>query len=166
MEDPQRGINFVSRNWHLLHDVGQCGLWKVTDAKWCVGRERRTAVQTYSCKTTPNWTSEIITDEKIQYQTSQSSLPMGEFKRRELHHPCYLPIYLTGSMQVRKKNCLAALFTHVKSEIVPRCLTPVRPKLHTKKKKKKDLTGSTYCFSPPLRLAWNSSWFRLTRPSS
>lgn len=59
---------------------------------------------TCSCKKTSNWTSEIISDETIQYHTPQSSLPMWGFKRRGSHHPCYLPIYFTGSMQVRKKK--------------------------------------------------------------
>lgn len=112
----------------------------VIDAKWCEAGNKKKVVQTYSCEKTPSRTFEIITDEMIRYQTPKSSLPMGGFKRRELHHPCYLPIYFTGSMRVRKKKLFSCPLypIFILEKKVPRCFIPIRPKLLTKNKQNKE----------------------------
>jgi len=59
----------------------------------------------------PSWTSEIITDETIQYQTPKSSLPTGGLRGGN-HIILVISLYvLQEACMSGEKKCLAALFT-------------------------------------------------------
>lgn len=107
-------------------------MWAV-NGNGCKSVWKKPAVQTYSCK--KSWWNDKISD---------SDLPS---RWEGLHHPCYLPIYFTGSMRVRRKLFSCPLYPLLKS---PSVLNPHPSQAsYQKNKQTKNLTGSTYCFSPP-----------------
>lgn len=113
-------------------------------------KKKKDSVEICSCNTTK--TTEIIAKDNLHPW-------WGILGRRELHRPCYFPLDLTGSMQMRKSN--TRLFS------CPRCPCQIRNSplvinFHSSKasyrgKKKSDRQSAT------LSLSWESSWFRLTK---
>lgn len=105
MEDPR--INVVSLT------VRRRTVWDVKCYRVNMGvfgkKKKKDSVEICSCNTTK--TTEIIAKENLHPW-------WGILGRRELHRPCYFPLDLTGSMQMRKSN--TRLFS------CPRCPCQIR----------------------------------------